>query len=111
MFTGSPRLWGRRVNQVEQVHRILRDAGAFWISAQQITEQTGITRVAARIHDLKESGVSIESKFVDRSKGKSYRIHAFARMADTQPEPEPFADALFEAQSTPTSHHRFEDAA
>ena len=83
------------MTQTERVHAILRDAGAFWISAQQITEQTGITRVAARIHDLKESGVSIESTFVDRSKGKSYRLTAGQRIADLPADERTFAESLF----------------
>ncbi len=88
------------MTQTERVHAILRDAGGFWTSAQQITQQTGITRVAARIHDLKESGVDIESKFVDRSKGKSYRLTASARIAQPPAEPEAFPEGLF-ASDTP----------
>lgn len=89
-----------RRTQTDRVLAILRDAGGFYTSAQQITEQTGITRVAARIHDLKEQGIEIESKFVDRSKGKSYRLKASERIKQPPVEPDAFPEGLFANQST-----------
>lgn len=81
--------------QTDRVLAILRDAGGHWTSAQQITEMTGITRVAARIFDLKQDGVEIEGKFVDRSAGKSYRLKASERIKQPPAEPEAFPESLF----------------
>lgn len=84
-----------RRTQTDRVLAILRNAGGHYTSAQQITEQTGITRVAARIHDLKEQGIQIEGKFFDRSQGKSYRLAAAERIKQPPAEPEAFPESLF----------------
>lgn len=86
------------MTQTERVHMILKNAGGFWTSAQQITEQTGITRVAARIHDLKQAGVNVEAKFVNRDTGKSYRLAASERIAA-----EPQDETVIELFPTNTS--------
>lgn len=98
-----------RRTQNDRVLAILRDAGAFYTSAQQITEQTGITRVAARIYDLKNDyGVGIESTFVNREQGKSYRLTQVERAYPTPPRPEPeeFKGTLFDAPPAPASHYK-----
>ena len=109
-----------RRKQTERLHLLLKQAGGYWTSADQITQQTGMTRVAARIYDLKKDGVEIESKFVGKSKCKSYRLTAAERAGTKaaptpEPAPEEFPTDFFggadAAPAKSTSHHQYEDAA
>ncbi len=81
--------------QTDRVLAILRDAGGHWTSAQQITEMTGITRVAARIFDLKQDGLEVESKMFAKSAGSSYRLTASERVKQPAATPEVYPEGLF----------------
>lgn len=89
-----------RRTQSDRLLAILRRAGGHWTSAQQITDETGMTRVAARIFDLKKQGIGIEDKFIDRASGKSYRLTASERVKQPPAEPDAFPESLF-ASDTP----------
>lgn len=96
-----------RRTQDEKVYAALFEAGAFWLTAQQITEKTGSTRVAARVHTLKSKHkVGIESKFINREQGKSYRLTAVERERGfrdlSAPEPDDFTGSLFPDEQAPT---------
>lgn len=97
----------RKLTQNEKVFRALKQTGSMWLSADAITERTGVPQPARRINDLKRDGHNIEGKFLDRSKGQyGYRL-----VAEAAPEPDDFNGALFDAPSSPTSHYEYEDAA
>lgn len=90
--------------QTERLHALLKDAGGFWISAETITARLGMTRVAARVYDLRKSGVEIESKFVGGQPFKSYRL----KNVPTPIAPPAATDEgrLFDAPAPATSHYK-----
>lgn len=96
----------RKLTQNEKVLRALQQAGSWWLSADAITEKTGVPQPARRVNDLKNAGHKIEGKFLDRAKGiYGYRLVSLAE------EPEEIPAALFDAPAPPTSHYDYEDVA
>lgn len=97
--------------QTDRVLSILRDAGGHWTSAQQITEMTGITRVAARIYDLKKQGIEVESKMFAKSAGSSYRLTAAERVKQPPAQPEAFPEGLFASDAPKPTNAIYGDEA
>lgn len=75
----------KRPTQVEAIHKYLMDFGS--ITPLEALQDLGCFRLAARIHDLRKTGVAIDHELVSfRSKrtGKVVR-HARYQLAETKP--------------------------
>jgi len=56
-----------------------------WISPLKAREDLGITRLAARIYDLKEAGVPLRSRMRTSYSGKKYKEYGLAWHSDMRP--------------------------
>lgn len=96
----------------EKILLALRDSGANWSSADHLTERTGVRQPARRIHDLKQDGIEIESRYLNAAKGiYGYRLKASERIKQPPAEPEAFPESLFASDTPKPSNAIYGDEA